>query len=131
MIQILKIRLKKSFIKSTPKFYPVGTNVENLGYAMTCSFCDEVEDEFHLFLTSPRVIDVWTWLQNSVLCHFFNTQQFNQLTAWEKLIGFNDKIPTSILRVWKLIHCMQKPFKASGPLDAKRFLMTKLLTLWN
>jgi hypothetical protein len=48
------------------------------------------------------ISDLWVWLQNSVLCHN-PTLINNQLSLWEKLIGFNEKMPSSTLQVWKVM----------------------------
>jgi hypothetical protein len=55
---IFENKTKEILYKIYSQVLPVGTNVEKFGYATTCSFCDEIEDEFHLFLTCPRVFDI-------------------------------------------------------------------------
>jgi hypothetical protein len=63
---ILENKTKEVLFKIFSQVLPVGTNVEKFGYATTCSFCQQIEDEIHLFVTCPRMI----WLLNSVLCHY-------------------------------------------------------------
>jgi hypothetical protein len=100
---ILENKTKEVLFKIYSQVLPVGTNVEKFGYATTCSFCQQIEDEIHLFVTCPRISNIWVWLHNSVLCHY-PTLINNQLSPWEKLIGFNKKMPSSTLQVWKVIH---------------------------
>jgi hypothetical protein len=100
---ILENKTKEVLFKIYSEVLPVGTNVEKFGYATTCSFCQQIEDEIRLFVICPRISDIWVWLHNSVLCHY-PTLINNQLSPWEKLIGFNKKMPSSTLRVWKVIH---------------------------
>jgi hypothetical protein len=100
---ILENKTKEIRFTIYSQVLPVGTNVEKFGYATTCFFCQQTEDEIHLFVTCPRISDLWIWLYNSVLCHY-PTLINNQRSPWEKLTGFNKKMPSSTLQVWKLIH---------------------------
>jgi hypothetical protein len=95
---IFENKTKEVLFKIYSQVFPVGINVEKFGYATTCSFCQETEDEIHLFVSCPRISDLWVWLQNSILCHY-PTLINNQLSLWEKLIGFNEKMPSSTLQV--------------------------------
>jgi hypothetical protein len=95
---ILENKTKEIVFKIYSQVLPVGTNVEKFGYATTCFFCQQTEDEIHLFITCPRISDLWIWLHNSVLCHY-PTLINNQL-----LTGFNKKMPSSTLQVWKAVH---------------------------
>jgi hypothetical protein len=100
---ILENKTKEVLFKIYSEVLPVGTNVEKFGYATTCSFCQQIEDEIHLLVICPRISDIWVWLHNPVLRHY-PTLINNQLSPWEKLIGFNKKMPSSTLQVWKVIH---------------------------
>jgi hypothetical protein len=79
---ILENKTKEILFKIYSQVLPVGTNVEKFGYATTCFFCQQTEDEIHLFVTCPRISDLWIWLHNSVLCHY-PTLINNQLSPWE------------------------------------------------
>jgi hypothetical protein len=55
---ILENKTKEVLFKIYSQVLPVGTNVEKFGYATTCSFCQQTEDEIHLFVTCPRISDL-------------------------------------------------------------------------
>jgi hypothetical protein len=67
---ILENKTKDVLFKIYSQVLPVGTNVEKFGYATTCSFCQQTQDEIHLFVTCPRIFGLWVWLHSSVLCHY-------------------------------------------------------------
>jgi hypothetical protein len=100
---ILENKTKDFFFKIYSQVLPVGTNVEKFGYVTTCFFCQQTEDEIHFFVTCLGISDLWIWLHNSIVCHY-PTLINNQLTPWEKLTGFNKKMPSSTLQVWKVVH---------------------------
>jgi hypothetical protein len=100
---ILENKTKEVLYKIYSQVLPVGTNVENFGYATTCSLRQQIEDEIHPFVTCPRISDLWVWLHNSVLCHC-PTLINNRRSPWEKLTGFNKTMSSSTLQVWKVIH---------------------------
>lgn len=99
---IFNNRTKETLYKLYTQVLPVGTNIERFA-PNNCCFCDDVESEFHLFIHCPRVLDIWTWLQSFILIHYDNLS-IQGLSDWEKLIGYNRKMPTAIIQVWKLFH---------------------------
>jgi hypothetical protein len=66
-------------------------------------FCDDEENEFHLFIRCPRIDWLWIWLYDFVLRHYDNVIS-NDLKEWEKLIGCYDKMPRTLSQVWKIFH---------------------------
>src|SRR3569833_1408687 len=97
---IINNRCKEVLYKIYTHVLPVGTNIEKFGKPNNCCFCDEEEDEFHLFIHCQRIEGIWIWLQNLVLHHYDNLS----LTAWEILIGYTTRVPSSNIQVWKLFH---------------------------
>jgi hypothetical protein len=79
---ILENKTKEILFKFYSQVLSVGSNIEKFGYATTCFFYQQTEDEIHLFVTCPRISDLWIWLHNSVLCHY-PTLINNQLSPWE------------------------------------------------
>lgn len=100
---LINNRCKEVLYKIFTQVLPVGTNIEKFGKPSNCCFCDDAEDEFHLFLYCPRIAELWSWLQNVVLRHY-NNLQLTSLTDWEKLIGFNTRMHKTTVQVWKVFH---------------------------
>lgn len=100
---IINNRCKEVLYKIYTQVLPVGTNIERFGKPNNCCFCDDVETEFHLFIHCPRIAEIWTWLQSLVLRHYHSLVVVG-LTDWEKLVGFNTKMPNKTIQVWKAFH---------------------------
>jgi hypothetical protein len=56
---LLENKTKEVLYEIYSQVLPAGTNVEKFGYAITCSFCQQIEAEIHLFVTCPRVFKIW------------------------------------------------------------------------
>jgi hypothetical protein len=95
---IINNRCKEVLYKIYTQVLPVGTNIKKFGKPINCCFCDDAEDEFHLFIHCPRIEGVWAWLHDFVLLHYNNVLP-HDLTNWEKLIGFTQKISRTIIQV--------------------------------
>jgi hypothetical protein len=100
---IISNRCKEILYKLYTQVLPVGTNIEKFGKPKNCCFCDDEENEFHLFICCPRIERLWFWLYDFVLRHYDNVIS-NDLTDWEKPIGFNEKMPRTLSQVWKIFH---------------------------
>jgi hypothetical protein len=59
---IINSRCKEVLYKIHTHVLPVGTSIEKSGKPTNCCFCDDEEDEFHLFIHCPRIEGVWAWL---------------------------------------------------------------------
>jgi hypothetical protein len=101
----------------------VGTNIEKFGKPNNCCFCDDEENEFHLFIRCPRIERLWMWLYDFVLWHYDNVMS-NDLTEWEKLIGSNEKCLELLVKFGRSF--TPKPFVQYGLHAAGLFLMVNL-----
>jgi hypothetical protein len=80
-----------------------GLRVQHFGHPSTCTYCDETEDEIHLFIECNHVQRVRSWFKG-MLSLLYPSIDIQNLDRSALLFGYYPCISPYEIGQWKLLH---------------------------